>query len=226
LSNSYSVIIPCHNEAASIRLVLQGVKANLPQAQVIVVDDGSKDRTSDEVSKVAGVELFRSQTNLGKGRALLKGVEAAKGDYLIFIDGDGQDDPNDLPAMIRKIEEGALFVNGSKFIGKCEQGAITSINAMGNRFMSGLINLLFGAHVSDSQSGFRIISKKLVEGWSLDSVEYEIETEMLIRALKQKIAVMEIPVTRKARTGGATGFRRIRNGLRILRMILALRFLR
>ena len=86
--------------------------------------------------------------------------------------------------------------------------------------MSRLINLLFGSAVTDSQSGFRVISRDLIAQWRLDSTQYEIETEMLCKALKAGVEVKEVPVTRKARTAGRTGFRRVKNGLRILRTIL------
>jgi len=147
-------------------------------------------------------------------------MEAARGDILVFLDGDGQYDPADMLPLLAAIEDGYPFVIGSKFMGTFEQGSISRSNIWGNRFMTALINLLFKASVTDSQSGFRAISRELVKGLQLRSMQYEIETEMLCRALKAGIKVKEVPVTGKARIAGATNFRRLRNGGRVLRTIL------
>jgi len=215
-----SVIVPCHNEAASIGPILQRLCAVVPDAEVIVVDDGSTDGTADEARRIPGVQVVVRPSNGGKGVALREGMAAASGEILVFMDGDGQDVPEDLPLLVDQVRAGRHFVNGSKFIGAMEAGAISRPNYWGNRFMSGLINLLFGAGITDSQSGFRALSWQLALGMDLSSSQYEIETEMLCRALKSGVGVAEVPVTRKARIGGHTNFRRVHNGLRILRMIL------
>ena len=215
-----SVIVPCHNEAASIGPVLRRLRAAVPEAEVIVVDDGSTDGTALEACRVPGVKLISRQRNGGKGVALRQGIAAATGDVLVLMDGDGQDAPEDLLLLLDQVRAGHAFVNGSKFIGAMEEGAISTPNYWGNRFMSGLISLLFGATITDSQSGFRAMTRQVAQGMKLSSAQYEIETEMLCRALKSGVGVAEIPVTRKARSGGKTGFKRVRNGLRILAMIL------
>ncbi len=215
----WTIIIPCHNEAQSIGAVLTSLKGIVPAAKILVVDDGSTDETASIAAGCEGVKLIRMDSNSGKGIALQRGIREADSLSLIFMDGDGQDHPEDLPTLMRQVDEGARFVNGSKFIGDIEKGGISRLNYFGNRFMSGLINLLFGSRVTDSQSGFRAVSRELAASMHLVSKQYEIETEMLCKALKAGVEVREIPVTRKARTGGRTGFRRIHNGLRILATI-------
>lgn len=222
----YSIIIPCHNEADSIGPVVRDVMNIVPDAEIIVVDDGSTDDTARIVEAIDSVRLFRQESNFGKGVALRRGIKEAKGEVIVFMDADGQDEPADLPLLLDQIEKGHPFVNGSKFIGIIEQGAISLPNYYGNLFMSGLINLLFGSWVTDSQSGFRAIEKKYVDRWRLSSNEYEIETEMLCKALKSGLRIQDVPVTRKPRTAGSTGFKRVRNGLRVLGMILKERFTR
>ena len=215
-----SVIVPCHNEVESIGPVLEGLRRAVPDAEVIVVDDGSMDGTAQEAARISGVQLLARDKNGGKGIALREGMAAATGDVLVFMDGDGQDAPEDLHLLVEQVKAGSQFVNGSKFIGAMEAGAISLPNYWGNRFMSGLNNLLFGSAITDSQSGFRAISRQVALGMDLSSSQYEIETEMLCRALKTGVHVAEVPVTRQARSGGTTGFRRVRNGLRVLAMIL------
>ncbi len=215
-----SVIVPCHNEVESIGPVLERLRRVVPDAEVIVVDDGSTDDTAQEAARIFGVQLLARAKNGGKGIALREGMAAATGDVLVFMDGDGQDAPEDLHLLVEQMRAGNRFVNGSKFIGAMEAGAISLPNYWGNRFMSGLINLLFGSAITDSQSGFRAISRQVALEMDLSSSQYEIETEMLCRALKTGVHVAEVPVTRQARSGGTTGFRRVRNGLRVLAMIL------
>lgn len=175
----YTILIPCHNEAGSLRAVLERVRADFPDEECLVVDDGSTDGTGDVAASVPGVRVHRLEPNRGKGVALRTGFSLAGGDAILMIDGDGQDDPGEVRLLAAAIEQGADFANGSKFIGTLEPGAISTPNYFGNRFMSGLINLLFRARVSDSQSGFRAVRTDLVRAMNLRSVQYEIETEML-----------------------------------------------
>ena len=221
-----TVVIPCHNEAGSIGNVIGGVRESLPDAEILVIDDGSTDDTAAIAEAVDGVRVFALRPNRGKGVALRESIGQVATPYLIFMDGDGQDDPADLPKMVSALHEGGDLINGSKFIGVIEHGGISRPNYFGNLFMSMTINLLFGANISDSQSGFRAIRVDAVRRWNLRSTEYEIESEMLCKAIKSGLLVREIPVTRRARTSGATGFHRVRNGLRVLMTILRERFVR
>lgn len=220
------VIVPCHNEAATVRAVLESIRSAVPDADVLVVDDGSTDATALEVQSVPGVRLHRLSHNRGKGVALREGVRLSAGDPIVFLDADGQDDPFEIPKLLDRCDAAHPFVNGSKFIGFMEPGAISRPNFHGNRFMTLAIRVCFGGRVTDSQSGFRAMRRSLIAGWTLVSTSYEIETEMLCKALKDGVAVVEVPVTRKARGGGVSGFKRVRNGLRILRTILVERFRR
>jgi glycosyltransferase involved in cell wall biosynthesis len=155
--------------------------------------------------------------------AIRRGIREATGDAILFIDGDGQDPPDDLARLIVEMEKGADMVNGSKFIGTLKDGAISLPNYYGNRFMSGMINLLFGVRITDSQSGFRAFNLEKVRKINLDASEYEIETEMLIKAIRQGFKIVEVGVTRDKRASGETSFKRVRNGLRILGTIIKLR---
>jgi glycosyltransferase involved in cell wall biosynthesis len=217
-------IIAAYNEGPNIAPVIEGVRAVLgPDDDILVVDDGSTDNTS-EVSRAAGARVVRQEPNQGKGRAIIRGLEEATGDVVLFIDGDGQDYPEEIPRLLAEMEKGADLVNGSKFIGTLKDGAISAPNYLGNKFMSGLINLLFGVKVTDSQAGYRCFRRSKLGAIKLTAREYEIETEMLIKAIKNGFRIVEVPVTRDRRAAGETSFKRVRNGLRILGTILRLRF--
>ncbi len=216
-------VIAAYNEGPNIGRIVQGVKAVLkPGDDVLVVDDGSADDTSG-AARAAGARVIRQEPNQGKGRAIQRGLAAASGEVVLFIDGDGQDDPAEIPLLLAEMEKGADLVNGSKFIGTLREGAISTPNYFGNRFMSGLINMLFGGMITDSQAGFRCFRLDKLRGITLEAKEYEIETEMLIKAIKHGFKIVEVPVTRDRRAAGRTNFKRIRNGFMILGMILKLR---
>jgi len=219
-----SAVVCAHNEEGGLAAVLRGLAETGLCFELIVVDDGSIDRTA-EIARQAGCRVVSLGTNQGKGRAIAAGIAAAEGDWLLFIDADGQDRPADAPLLVAAARQGADFVNGSKFIGTLQPGAISLPNYWGNRLMSGLLHLLHGGRISDSQSGFRLIRAEFLKSLSLRSREYEIETEILISALRQGLRVHEVPVTRGPRAAGRTDFRRVRHGLRILWTIARLRLL-
>lgn len=217
-----SVILPAYNEGLTIGAVIKEIFSYVSaDIEVLVVDDGSRDNTS-EAAKAAGACVLRLEKNLGKGMALRKGIRQAKGSVLVFMDGDGQDPAEEIPKLIEEIRKGADFVNGSKFLGRCESGAISSLNRAGNQFMNGIINFLFKTKITDSQSGFRAISAAALSMFSgsLSAKEYEIETEMLLRAMSAGLNIVEIPVVRRKRAEGHSHLRRVKHGLRILKVIL------
>jgi len=218
------VVIAAYNEGPNIGGVIKEVRAQLsPGDDILVVDDGSKDNTS-EAARAAGARVVRQEPNQGKGRAIQRGLKEATGDVVLFIDGDGQDYPSEIPLLLAELEKGADFVNGSKFIGTMKEGAISTPNYFGNKFMSGLINILFGVKITDSQAGYRAIRIEKLRGMQITAKEYEIETEMLIKSIKRGMKIVEVPVTRDKRAAGRTNFKRIRNGFMILGTILKLRF--
>ena len=220
-SADVSVVIAAHDEATTIASVVAGVRAALGQRllEILVVDDGSTDGTG-RVAEAAGAAVLRLSPNRGKGEALRVGIGRSRGAWLVFLDADGQDDPAEIPTLLAAVTPDIAMVNGSRFIGTLEGGAISAPNWVGNVAFTGLFDLLYGARITDSQAGFRAIRGDVARSLVLHSTEYEIETEMLAQVLRSGLRVVEVPVTRRARQGGTTDFRRIRNGLRILRTIL------
>ena len=212
-----SVVIAAHNEAETIggvvRTCIEVLGPDLHE--LIVVDDGSTD-TTYPVARAAGARLIRLVPNRGKGVALRRGIEQSSGDWIVFLDADGQDDPTEIPTLLSAATGDTALVNGSRFLGTLNKGAISKPNLVGNIVMTGLLDLAFGARITDSQAGFRAIRGDIARGLKLTATEYEIETEMLAQVLKAGHRVVEVPVNRYARSAGRTDFRRIRNGMRIL----------
>ncbi len=218
-----SIVIAAHNEAATIASVVKAAARAVARShEVLVVDDGSSDETASEASR-AGATVLSLWPNGGKGAALRAGIQRSRGDWLLFIDADGQDDPGEIPLLLAAMDAAGPevgLVNGSRFTGTLRDGAISGPNWVGNVVMTGLLDVLFCRWITDSQAGFRAIRGDLARDLPLVSHEYEIETEMLAKVIRRGYRIVEVPVNRYRRTAGTTDFRRIRNGLRILRTIV------
>jgi len=188
------VVIPLYNEQRHVVKVLKEIqKYKLP---VVVVDDGSVDGSVEKVKslKQNNLTLLEHKVNLGKGAALKTGADYAFGhiaDAVIFMDADGQHEPNDLNKFIEVLETHKYdAVLGSRNFGY----GVPLVRFIGNKIASVLIGFLFGLYVSDIICGFRALTKKAYEKIKWESSGYGVETEMIIRLGKSKLRYHEIPV--------------------------------
>jgi len=183
-----TLVIPAHDEAPTIAAVIRGARAALPGlGEVLVVDDGSTDSTAD-AARAEGVEVLRLSPNRGKGEALRAGIEAARGEILVFIDADGQDDPAEMPLILGSMAPSVAMVIGSRFIGELREGAITLKNHLGNRALTGCFNALYGTRITDTQAGFRAVRRDALDLPRLRATRYEIETELTLHVLNRGAA--------------------------------------
>nr|WP_197501513.1 glycosyltransferase family 2 protein [Hyphomonas sp. Mor2] len=192
------IIIPALNEDAAIGGVVTRVRDRVDR--VIVVDNGSTDRTS-EVAAAAGAEtLFVAVP--GYGRACLAGVAAAgDAEILIFMDGDGADDPDDLESLIAPIRSGqADFVVGSRALGTRERGALTLPQRLGNALATRLMRLFWGGSFTDL-GPFRAIRRSAYLSLKMQAPTYGWTVEMQVRALKRRLRCVEVPVAYRRRIG-------------------------
>jgi glycosyltransferase involved in cell wall biosynthesis len=218
-----SVILPALNEAATIAEVVRSCRASVPRPhEIIVIDDGSTDATAAQAA-AAGAEVIRLELNRGKGAALQLGIERSAGAVLFFLDADGQDDPGEIPLLLEAIDAGADLVVGSRFLGRFDPGAITTVNRYGTRALTGIVNLLFGVRVTDILAGFRAVRRDLFDRVALQAQGYDIETDLLLKAITAGGRVAEVPVRRGPRQHGASGLSPVADGLRILARIVRIR---
>jgi glycosyltransferase involved in cell wall biosynthesis len=220
-----TVIIPVYNEEGNIGAVARKVRQVIgPQNELLVVDDGSVDNTLKELD-TAICTVLRHNVNKGKGQAMRTGIAAARGRLTLFIGGDGQDEPAEIPLFLAAIEKGADFVIGSRFLGNLTKGSITRLNTFGNRFLTALFNMFFGAKLTDTQAEYKCFRTEKLKGLELVSERYEIETEMIIRSLRKGYKITEVPVTRYPRKHGISNlyqvpFGRIKFGVRVLKTMI------
>lgn len=217
---SVSVILAAYDEAATIEQVVRGCRAHTEGLEeILVVDDGSRDRTA-EIAEASGARVLRLPFNRGKGVAIRRGIEAARGDVLLFLDADGQDDPREIPRLLAAFEPGVDMVVGSRFLGEFEPGAITPLNRAGNLGLTAVVNALFGARLSDTQAGFRAVRRSAVERARLSADRYDIEVDLLLSVLRSGGRVVEVPVSRAPRRHGRSRLDSFRDGTRILLRIV------
>ncbi len=208
---SVTVVLAALNEAANIGPVVRGCLQHADD--VLVVDDGSTDDTAS-VAREAGARVVSLSKNRGKGVAVRRGALEAAGDVLVFMDADGQDDPEDLPVLLIALERADMVI-GSRFLGRFEADAITPLHAWGNRALTRMVNVLFGARLTDTQAGFRAIRRERFLAAELDATGYDVEVDLVLEVLRGGGKIVEVPVTRRPRTTGQSHLRTLRDGTRI-----------
>ncbi|RLF91581.1 glycosyltransferase family 2 protein [Thermococci archaeon] len=183
-----TVVIPAYNEGKRIGSVLSKIPDFVDE--VIVVDDGSEDNTS-EIARSFGVNVIRLERNSGKGAALREGIKRTSGDIIVLMDADGQHNPKEIPKLLEPIVQGnADFVIGKRIVKK---GKRPLIRKLSNWITSTLISLKVGERIEDSQSGFRAVKKEFIP--KITSDRYEVETEILIKAKKLGARIVEVPIS-------------------------------
>lgn len=182
-------VIPAYNESMHIQEVVK--KTSKYVDEVIVVDDGSKDKTYENANNANFV--LRHVVNMGKGMAMITGFEAAikrKGNVVIFIDADGQHKPEDVPRLIDKLNQGYDLVSAVR---KFDRN-MPFVLRFGNNFLVNAFNMLFNSKIHDLSNGFRAINANIYKKIKWNSSGYNVETEMLANARKHKLKVGEISI--------------------------------
>lgn len=219
LGRGVGVVIPCHNEADSIASVIRGLRSSLPLSRIVVVDNDSTDGTG-EIALAAGAEVV-VEPRLGKGLALLRGFqELADARLVMMIDGDGTYSSAHAPQLIAAAQRADLVI--ATRLDQSANGAFSVAHSIGNRLFILLVRLLFGLRTADLLSGYRVLSRRLLDTLPLLSRGFEIETEITIHALVSGYIVAEVPSPYSSRTaGGKSKIRTYRDGSKILLAVLA-----
>ena len=197
-----SVIIPALNEEEPIAAVVRACLTTGFPGEVIVVDNGSSDRTSER-AQVAGARVV-SEPTPGYGRACAAGIRALSPecDLVVFLDGDGSDCPEFMPQLIEPIRRGEQdFVIGSRTRGKREPGSMNFQQVFAGRIAGWLLHLLYGVGYSD-MCPFRAIRRSALDQLGMKERTYGWNLEMQMRAARARLRILEVPVNHRCRTGG------------------------
>lgn len=213
-----SIIIPGYNEEKNIASVVQDVLKLKKQyaIEIIVIDDGSKDKTAEIAKKTGADSVISYKKNKGKGGAFRVGIDHAKGQYIIQIDADHQFQPNEIPQFIKALQEDYDIVCGTRFNkGTVEEGSVSIVNLFGNWLVSFVTTFFSGIHVTDIMAGFKGFTKEAANKLDLKTAHFGYEAEIIVKAGKLGLKVKEIPITYKKRIFGQSSLNAIRDGIKV-----------
>ncbi len=190
-----SVIIPTFNEEDTLVEILKRVLKQEVVGEIIVVDDGSKDKTRELLKKIQSnnsrIKLVKHKTNLGKGAAIRSGLTKASLDYVLIQDADLEYDPANYNNLLKHASNKAV-IYGSRL--KTSNDFAYLHTLLGNIFITALGNVLFGTGLSDSYTGYKLIPTKIFKSLQLKSNGFEIEAEITGKLAKRKIPIIEVPI--------------------------------
>lgn len=204
-----SIIIPAYQEERTIGEVLQRVRSVDTESlgfdkEILVCDDGSTDGTVAEVDKVAATDprvvLVRHEVNRGKGAAIRTALDAATGEYVLIQDADLEYEVDDYPALLRPLLDGAEVVYGSRFAANPHPEGMRRSNFVANRVLTTTANLLYGVHITDEATCFKVFRTDLLRALELECTGFEFCPEVTAKLGLRKVPIAEVPIQYRART--------------------------
>lgn len=229
-----SIIVPVYNEERTIEEVLRRLnEERIPgvEKEIIVVDDGSTDRTRDILKKSKVLKIFRHKINQGKGAAVKTGIKNSTGEYIIIQDADLEYNPKYIKYLLKPIfDKQAIVVYGTRInrmpnLNDEERTLQFLIHYFGNRILSLLASILYGQWITDIETGYKIFPRYALRSIKLNARGFELEPEITAKLLKNNYKILEIPIRTKPR-GYDEGkkFNTIRDGFKTLLSLLKYRF--
>lgn len=206
MTGTLSVVIPAYNEERFIGTLLERIAAvDLAplglNKEIIVVDDGSRDRTVAIASGVPGVRVHRMPVNGGKGKAVRAGIELATGDLLIIQDADLEYDPNDYVPMVQALQAGrGDVVYGSRYLGRGRHQNQSLAAYLGGRSLSLVAWLFTGRYLTDTVTAYKLFRRADVAGLTLETSGFELDHEITARLLARGHRIVEVPISYHPRT--------------------------
>lgn len=209
-----SIIIPAYNEAQTVGKIVSGIRAIHPYFEIIVIDDGSSDGTGAMASD-AGAMVYKHPYNIGNGAAIKSGIRIASGQIMVFMDADGQHDPEDLKKLIGHIPEFDMVVGARP---KGDQASW--VRALGNRIYNRLASYVSNFNIQDLTSGFRAIKSDIAHNllYLLPNT-YSYPTTLTLGVLRTGRSVTYVPVKSQARKIGKSEVKIVRDGVRFFMII-------
>ncbi len=213
--NRLSIILPAKNEATGLAKTLPVLRKSLPEAQIIVVDDGSTDDTA-RIAAEFGAWVVASPYSMGNGAAIKRGARAASGNVLVFMDADGQHDPMDIPRLVAKLDEGYDMAVGAR----AWKGQAGVGRGLANGFYNRIASWMTGHRIEDLTSGFRAVrADKFREFLHLLPNGFSYPTTCTMAFFRSAYPVAYVPIDVARRIGTASHIRPLKDGVRFLLII-------
>ena len=220
-----TVVIPCYNEVSTIADIVNRVRAvSVDDLEIIVVDDASKDGTTDVLKQEVEAlvqKIVYHETNLGKGAALRSGFREATGDAVIVQDADLEYDPRNIPSMMKLIEEGkADVVFGSRFMGGNPHRVLYFWHYVGNKLLTLLSNMLTNLNLTDMETCYKMFRREIIQSIEIEEQRFGFEPEITSKIARRRYRIYEIGISYFGRTyaeGKKIGWK---DGLRAIYAIL------
>lgn len=218
-----AVLIPCYNEGLTIRKVVTDFRRELPEADIYVYDNNSKDNTVEEAT--AAGAIVRHEYRQGKGNVVRRMFAEIDAEIYVLVDGDDTYPAEAVTQMIKAVSTGrADMVNGDRLSnGSYVRANKRAFHDFGNKLVKSFINFLFQSDVKDIMTGYRVYNKKFVKTWPVMSKGFEIETEMTIHALDKNFAIEEIPVDFRDRPEGSVSkLNTFSDGFKVIKTVITI----
>ena len=221
-----SIIFPALNEEETIGKIIdevpmEDIEGRGYRAEIIVVDNGSTDRTR-EIAEAKGARVI-TEPNRGKGRAIRTAFESVSGDFVFMMDADFTYPATYIPRMLELLEGRYDVVLGSRLKGEIEEGAMSRLNLVGNHLLAFLANLLYGSRISDPCTGYWGFRGEVVKRLEIDAVGFELEANMLIEIARKGYRIGELPIHYRRRPTSAK-LSSLKAGFKIGRTLIMKRF--
>lgn len=212
-----AVVVPCKDEAETIETVISDFSKVLPSAKIYVCDNASTDETS-ALADAAGAFVIREPL-AGKGNAVRRLFADVEADIFIMVDGDATYEAAAATKMIELlIQDGCDLINGVRV--HTEEDAYRAGHVFGNMLLTNMVKWLFGAKGSDMLSGYKVMSRRFVKSFPIQSTGFEIETELLIHAVEMRVPQTEVETAYGSRPDGSESkLSTVRDGIRIVRLV-------
>ncbi len=220
---TYSLIIPIYNEERTLSALLKKLDRLDDNIEIIIIDDGSNDGSDLVLANLKDYNVLRNESNIGKGASILKGVNSAKNQNVILMDGDLEVDIADIPNLIKRFEEN----NNDVLVGvrwKKNNIFTFEINTIGNYLINGLFNLLYNSRLNDVLCCVKILDKNLFQSLDIQSKGFSIEVETMAKLVSRDMIIDEVDIQYNRRTHKEGKKLKISDSWNIIWMMFIIKF--